>query len=191
MDSKSSSKPDEASASEAGCYWNRDGKYQADMDLLHELIDEKVAEEGLEKFVANPANKHLNKLRWAKNVYYDMYNNGLCNLRDVAYRMFGLAEFKPLPEDSEEEEGEVEWERSGGEAEAEWGQESEEWNESVYDRVEAKMDEFVLKAKREQGAALAAPKTKKTNALVGGAPVPKEAKKAKVSESESESESRS
>jgi hypothetical protein len=65
-------------------YWNKNGKFQSVYDEVSELIpiNGPCAK-------ATPA---LEKLRVAANLYYDLYNNGLCNhlMRDFR-ASFGCA----------------------------------------------------------------------------------------------------
>lgn len=53
-------------------YWNNKGKYKCAADELQKLIPDSGP-------VSNPkTNKALEKFRVASNVYYDVFNNGLC-----------------------------------------------------------------------------------------------------------------
>ena len=50
-------------------YWNGNGKYQKEYEILVKLIPEK----GRSKF------ENIELLRCISNIYYDYYNNGFCN----------------------------------------------------------------------------------------------------------------
>ena len=66
-------------------YWNGNGKHQRYLTELYALIPQSGA-------VTDPAkNKALEKFRVASNVYYDFYNNGLCNRAKQFRGAFGFA----------------------------------------------------------------------------------------------------
>ena len=50
-------------------YWNHNGRYQ----VLADQLQERVPDEGASD------NPKIEALRVAGNVYYDLYNNGMCN----------------------------------------------------------------------------------------------------------------
>lgn len=54
-----------------GCYWNGNGKYQNEADKISKLIPD----------VGYTNNKYMNLFIIASNIYYDVYNNGGCNLK--------------------------------------------------------------------------------------------------------------
>jgi len=64
-------------------YWNGKGKYQELGDALQKLIPREGACES-----PRSKNKALDKYRRASNVYYDLFNNGLCNRKAEFKRMF-------------------------------------------------------------------------------------------------------
>lgn len=65
-------------------YWNHNGLWESAAAVLQEMIPSEGA-------VRNPQkNKHLERLRKAINIYYDLYNNGLWNRRQGFYRIFGF-----------------------------------------------------------------------------------------------------
>ncbi|HDR7922350.1 hypothetical protein J0794_27180 [Bacillus paranthracis] len=53
-------------------YWNRNGKYQKELDKL----------DGLMPNIGMTSNQYMNLFITASSVYYDVYNNGGCNLAD-------------------------------------------------------------------------------------------------------------
>lgn len=53
-------------------YWGNYGKYQKELDKLNELTPDCGMTE----------NKYINLFLTISNIYYDVYNNGGCNLRD-------------------------------------------------------------------------------------------------------------
>jgi len=53
-------------------YWNRDGKYQEEADRLNALMPSWGMTD----------NQYMNLFILASKVYYDVYNNGGCNLKD-------------------------------------------------------------------------------------------------------------
>ena len=55
-------------------YWNNKGKYQTLSDKLSGLIPDSGSVKNTSK------NRKLEKYRKACNCYYDLYNNGLCNV---------------------------------------------------------------------------------------------------------------
>ena len=61
-------------------YWNKKGKYQNKVEKLIELflsVDLKCRQ-----------NKHLDKLKLALMIYYDLYNNNLINMRYSWYLVY-------------------------------------------------------------------------------------------------------
>lgn len=64
-------------------YWNNNGKHQQAVEVLNKLVPDFGS-------VVNPAkNKALEKFRKASGVYYDIYNNGLCN-RAKQFKVFNI-----------------------------------------------------------------------------------------------------
>jgi hypothetical protein len=51
-----------------GCYWDQTGTYQSVVEELDNLADDPLR-----------THRSFKKLRRANSVYYDLYNNGLCN----------------------------------------------------------------------------------------------------------------
>lgn len=66
-----------------GTYWAHEGRYQNTAQALEKLIPDSGA-------VSAPRSHRLEKLRRAINVYYDLYNNGLCNRADEFRRVTGI-----------------------------------------------------------------------------------------------------
>ena len=67
-------------------YWNQNGKFQSLYDEVSELIPHSG-----ECDASKPA---LEKLRRAANLYYDHYNNNLCNNGEADFRaVFGCSRF--------------------------------------------------------------------------------------------------
>ncbi len=61
-------------------YWNKKGNEEAKNNILHKLIDAIYNEFG-DKEMGRSKNKHLERLRKAKYVYYRFYNDGDFNSR--------------------------------------------------------------------------------------------------------------
>lgn len=102
----------------ANTYWCRKGNHQSTADKLQLLIP---ASESVPK--GTRKNRNLETLRQFVNVYYDLYNNGLCNLSDEFEELFGFE----APEYDED------------------------WEPEFVARVEHTMDAVILAAAREQG----------------------------------------
>ncbi len=101
-------------------YWNQTNVHMGLANQLQAMIP-------VEGAVANPRkNKALEKLRKAVNVYYDLYNNGLCNRGKEFRGVFGFAA------------GNYKYARY-------------EYSDLLYFKVEAAMDDLVLAAAKEQG----------------------------------------
>ena len=62
-------------------YWNRNGKYEKKLDILHTLIDEKFDwdTKKMPRSHSGGCNYHLERLRKAKNAYYRFFNDGDAN----------------------------------------------------------------------------------------------------------------
>ena len=104
-------------------YWNGKGKYQTQ----HDQLEDRIPYSGS---VENPKeNRHLEKLRKAGNCYYDLYNNGLCNLADEFRKIFGIASSKH-------------------------GSYKKGFDDVLKQHVESKMNLFIEKACIEQGIEL-------------------------------------
>jgi hypothetical protein len=109
---------------ELGTYWNHKGRYQKACEALQILIP-------AEGTVPNPGqNPALESLRLATNCYHDLYNNGLCNRRELFGDIFG---FVP---DHEDDFGGVDLTRE------------------FIGATERMMDRFVRTAATEQGISL-------------------------------------
>jgi hypothetical protein len=73
--------------------WNNNSNYCTLADGLQKLIPDTGE-------VKNKAdNPHLEKLRIAVNCYYDLYNNGLGNMRKEFYKLFKIASSKHYTKD--------------------------------------------------------------------------------------------
>lgn len=103
-------------------YWNTTGKYEQIGFALGMLLPPvgKCPD-------AQRSNKHLDRLRRARNCYYDLYNNGLINKHAEFYRLFGFG----VRQDMKENRGVL--------------------RRSLVVRIERAMDEFILLAALEQG----------------------------------------
>ena len=107
-------------------YWDNDGAHQDKVEKLTELLPffGPVAN-------AKTTNKRLEKFRKAQNCYYDLYNNGLCNrAREFSnvFRISGVSK---------------EIKQRYGYADL-----ISKTTEAV---IEAKFDEIILAAAKEQG----------------------------------------
>jgi len=100
-------------------YWNKNGEHQVAADLLSEMIPHSGK-------VNNPRkNKALEKFRKARNCYYDLYNNGLCNRSKEFREVFGLSSsMYKMP----------------------YG-----FDTSLYIKVEAELNRIIVAAAEEQG----------------------------------------
>lgn len=104
-------------------YWNGNGKYQHFAEELDALIPISGSVEHPRK------NRALEKFRKARNCYYDLFNNGLCNRAREFYHVFGIAS-------SHYKVGT--WDHSN----------------RLYEVLEPIMDEIVLAAMKEQSVNL-------------------------------------
>lgn len=114
----------------AGTYWFKKGKHSDLHDKLHKLIPDygEVANAD-----ANPA---LEEFRVACNLYYDLYNNGLCNLYKEFAEVFG---FEGPYAEADGEDGE-----DGPYHDPDWyTKEHIRWVEGIMNRL-------ILKAAKEQ-----------------------------------------
>ena len=66
-------------------YWDGTGKFQAAYEELNKLIPVEGPCPD-----ARGRNRKLDKMRRAANCYYDLFNNGLCNLAREFRREFGF-----------------------------------------------------------------------------------------------------
>lgn len=106
-------------------YWSHKGKYQAAADKLQELIPSEGSVDRPYK------NKKLEAFRKAANAYYDLYNNGGGNRAGSICKIFHvrMSDHKDYTR-------------------------KYSYRQSLYDLVEARMDEIVAEAAIEQGIAL-------------------------------------
>jgi hypothetical protein len=109
-------------------YWESKGQYQS---LVEELTERLPFFGPVEN--AKTTNKHLEKFRKAQNCYYDLYNNGLCNRArefSIVFRIPGV------PREIKQNYG---------------------YNtlvcKTTEELIEAKLDEIILAAAKEQGLA--------------------------------------
>jgi len=113
-------------------YWNSRGTYQDLYDKLRPLIP-------ISGEVDGKNNKALERLRKAANVYYDVFNNGLCNRGKQFYGVFKFAasNFKRTRYDRDYRGRMV------------------TRQEIMFDRIarpmDERMDEIILAAAKEQG----------------------------------------
>jgi hypothetical protein len=107
-------------------YWESKGQYQ---NLVEELTKRLPAIGSVPD--AKTANKCLEKFRKAQNCYYDLYNNGLCNKArefSIVFRIPGV------PREIKQNYGHYDM-----------------ISKSTADAIEAKLDEIILAAAKEQG----------------------------------------
>ena len=79
----------------------------------------------------NTVNKQLEKFRKASNCYYDLYNNGLCNMAREFSTVFRIP---GVPREIKQNYGRYDM-----------------ISKSTADAIEAKLDEIILAAAKEQG----------------------------------------
>ena len=103
-------------------YWNNNGKHKAFVQKVQDLIPSSGEVTNAKK---NPA---LEKFRKAQNVYYDVYNNGLCNRAAQFKGVFGFAS------------GQYKLAYKYG-----------SFAQNLYNRMEAAMDDIINAAAIEQG----------------------------------------
>ncbi len=65
-----------------GCYWDQTGTYQSVVEELGNLADDPLK-----------THRSFKKLRRANSVYYDLYNNGLCNQFSDVRKVLGVTPF--------------------------------------------------------------------------------------------------
>jgi len=109
-------------------YWESKGQYQ---NLVEELTKRLPPFDSVPN--AKTTNKHLEKFRKAQNCYYDLYNNGLCNKArefSIVFRIPGV------PREIKQNYGHYDM-----------------ISKSTADAIEAKLDEIILAAAKEQGLA--------------------------------------
>ena len=128
----------------AHTYWANKGKYPEVKDALEKMIPD-------EGEVPNAKdNPFLEKFRIASNCYYDLYNNGLCNRSEEFEDVFRFV--GPYQEWDSEDDDDLSPVVDVNKA---W------WTRENIDRVEAKIDEFILRAAEEQG--IECPEVSKTS----------------------------
>lgn len=69
-------------------YWNNSGKYQSEVDRINELMPSW----------GRTNNPYLNLFLTASSLYYDVYNNGGCNIKDCYVKNIETY-IKPYAED--------------------------------------------------------------------------------------------
>ena len=109
-------------------YWESKGRYQAKADALRERVPVFGSATN-----AKTSNKHLEKFRKASNCYYDLYNNGLCNLAREFSTVFRIP---GVPREIKQNYGRYDM-----------------ISKATADAIEAKMDKIILAAAKEQGIA--------------------------------------
>ena len=107
-------------------YWENKGRYQAKADALRDRMPFFGSVPS-----AKISNKHFEKFRKASNCYYDLYNNGLCNLAREFSTVFRIP---GVPREIKQNYGRYDM-----------------ISKSTADAIEAKMDEIILAAAKEQG----------------------------------------
>lgn len=109
-------------------YWENKGQYQ---NLVEELTERLPFFGPVEN--AKTTNKHLEKFRKAQNCYYDLYNNGLCNCAREFSNVFRIP---GVPREIKQ---------------------NYKYNtmlcKTTEELIEAKLDEIILAAAKEQGLA--------------------------------------
>jgi hypothetical protein len=109
-------------------YWESKGLYQAEADALEKLLP--IFGEVPDNKVTN---KYLEKFRKAQNCYYDLYNNGLCNKAREFSTVFRIP---GVPREIKQNYGRYDM-----------------ISKATADAIEARMDEIILAAAKEQGIA--------------------------------------
>ena len=109
-------------------YWESKGQYQS---LVEELTERLPFFGPVEN--AKTTNKHLEKFRKAQNCYYDLYNNGLCNCAREFSNVFRIP---GVPREIKQNYGRYDM-----------------ISKATADAIEARMDEIILAAAKEQGLA--------------------------------------
>jgi hypothetical protein len=109
-------------------YWESKGQYQ---NLVEQLTKRLPAFGSVPD--AKTTNKHLEKFRKAQNCYYDLYNNGLCNKAREFSTVFCIP---GVPREIKQNYGHYDM-----------------ISKATADAIEAKMDEIILAAAKEQGIA--------------------------------------
>lgn len=104
-------------------YWNSNGTHQELIKKLYSMIPVTGTVYDAKK------NVRLEKFRKAMNVYYDVYNNGLGNRASMFKGCFGFAS------------GQYKYPYGYGRA----------FDQQLYNRMEAEMDNIVYLAAQEQG----------------------------------------
>ena len=109
-------------------YWDSKGQYQAKANALRDLLPffGPVPK-------GNTVNKQLEKFRKASNCYYDLYNNGLCNRAREFSTVFRIP---GVPREIKQNYGRYDM-----------------ISKATADAIEARMDEIILAAAKEQGIA--------------------------------------
>lgn len=105
-------------------YWENKGLYQAEADALEKLLPSfgEVPDNKV-------TNKYLEKFRKAVNCYYDLYNNGLCNRAREFKTLFCIPVLREIKQNND----------------------SNFLVSSVTeDAIDAKMDQIILLAYKEQ-----------------------------------------
>lgn len=119
-------------------YWDNNGQYQHLVDLLEAKIPVSGSVYDARR---NPA---LERFRRACNVYYDIYNNGLCNRSRDFYPVFRF--------------GHTQY---GVQRGMYW-----EHTPQFYERVEHEMNHIIIDAAMEQHLPMAAPPKAKAHPLM-------------------------
>ena len=107
-------------------YWNGTGTHQALIDSLRALIPVSGSVPHVRR------NRALERFRRASNVYYDIFNNGLCNRSREFYPVFRFGHSY------------YGWRRGGY-----W-----EHDRRFYERLEDTMDQIIMDAAHEQGVVI-------------------------------------
>jgi hypothetical protein len=116
-------------------YWSHKGKHPLTQDALESLVP---AEGEIPNAESNPA---LEQFRIAANCYYDLYNNGLCNLWEEFEEVFGF--HGPYYEYEADEDDDDQ--RPYRDIEKAW------WTVQNVNRVEDRVNEIIIQAAIEQG----------------------------------------
>ena len=61
-----------------GSYWSEEGMYQEEYDLIQKLIPSE----------GHAQNNQVDLVRMASNIYYDVFNNGGCNLHLPRFQIY-------------------------------------------------------------------------------------------------------
>lgn len=127
-------------------YWSDAGSHQAMLEKLNVLVPDEGSVVNADE---NPA---LEIFRIASNCYYDLYNNGLCNLADEFRDTFG---FGPKEEDDRVLDPDRCWGECCREEPFDAGTAYfESLDNAEVQKIERRMTKIIVAAAKEQGVTL-------------------------------------